>query len=173
MTKLGLVCIQCASRNIDEGGECNACGGQSQAIHRTSFQVPTYMTVTTSKLEAFERGEIDSIDSWCYTLHDGVAPSDYYEGQTYIVTGMLNVEIPGADIRHQAEVIAVSSAIAREIERSQSTMERLQTRKTELLAIEHQPEDIEVDADPRLDKYASHSRRGLAQEFLRVLAEDL
>jgi hypothetical protein len=142
-------------------------------MKNTSFQVPTYMTVTTSKLEAFERGEIDSIDSWCYTLHDGVAPSDYYEGQTYIVTGMLNVEIPGADIRHQAEVIAVSSAIAREIERSQSTMERLQTRKTELLAIEHQPEDIEVDADPRLDKYASHSRRGLAQEFLRVLAEDL
>lgn len=151
MSKMGLICKQCASLNINkDDGLCNACGGLSsfyemEVEKKTSFQVPTYMTVTTSKLEAFERGEIDSIESWCYTLHDGIAPSDYYEGQTYIVTGMLNVEIPGAEIRHQAEVVAVTSAIARELERSQSTMERLQTRKTELLAIEHQPDDHPVD----------------------------
>lgn len=104
---------------------------------KTSFMLPAYVGVNTSRLEQFVKGEIEDLPDWAITLRDGTIPTDYYPGNTYMGV-LVQVQIPSQDQIVAAELVAIQAEIARQSESFAKSMTQLQDRKTQLTAITHQ-----------------------------------
>ena len=107
---------------------------------KTSFTVPAYISVATSALNQYVNEEREDIPNWSISLRDGIAPVDYCNGYTYIPVGIVEVQIPSADVLVAAELVALQAEINRQSIRFAETMRELEDRRTELTAITHQPE---------------------------------